>query len=143
MMRERKSSMEPDADLLNQPSPYHNTSGESVRAPRRTSLPKLSPIFEKFRYSRVGQQSAEEQENKDDESSTQPRGAAFKTANTREKWFMSIFLLLLMSSLLDLFLFFNSPVAIQEDHYTTGYQGSSWQGHDIPRDTQARLPARF
>src|SRR6266702_2440080 len=124
MMWERKSSMEPDADLLNQPSLYHSTPGENVRAPRRTSLPKPSSIFEKFRFSRVGQQPAEEQESKDDESSTQPRGASIKTANTREKWFMPIFLLLLMSSLLNLFLIFNGPVAVQEDHHATGHQGA-------------------
>lgn len=37
---------------------------------------------------------------------------------------MSIFLLLLMSSLLDLFLFFNGPVAVQEDHHATGHRGA-------------------
>lgn len=133
---------EPDADLLNQPSPYHSTSGESVRAPRRTSLPKFT-IFEKFLYSRVGQQSAEEQENKDNESSTQLRGASFKTANTREKWFMPIFLLLLMSSLLNLFLVFNGPVTVQEDHHAIGHRGAQ-VGMDMTcHETKARLPARF
>ena len=123
MMRKRKSSMESNADPLNQPRPYRGTSGESVRAPGRISLPKLSSIFEKFRYSRVGQRSAEERGNKDDESSTQPRGASLKTANTCEKWFMPIFLLLLMSSLLNPFLVPNGPVAVKGDHHATSHWG--------------------
>jgi hypothetical protein len=122
MMRERKSSMEPNAHPLNQPCPYRGTSGKSVRASGRISLPKLS-IFEKFRYSRVGRRSAEERGNEDDESSTQPMDASLKTANTRERWFMLIFSLLLMPSLLNLSLVFNGPVAVKGDHHATSHRG--------------------
>src|SRR4051812_11370091 len=105
--------------LLHQPSPYHDSSSEPSTATYSDEPPSskartgglfagLFSMFRRIRYGRVTADSTGEAHHEEAKTSLRSHRRKEDYEETpSDRWFIILFLLLLMSSLLNLFLIFN------------------------------------
>lgn len=122
-------------EFLNQPSPYHDDFHESSGKPRisPSSSKLLSQFFKRFKYSKL---SGLEDKGRDKSASFVRLG---EDSHQSSHWTMLLFLLLIMSSLVNVFFIFGSVEKLQntpqneENHKM--HNGESMTGYETHQTT--------